>query len=543
LKVKDAARWLSVVVPGVVVILHSSLFWDWIVDDAAISFSFAKNLAEGHGLVCQAGAAPIEGYSNPLWVLLFTPFFCLGLFDLIITPKVLSGILVIATFVITHRTISSLPGGGNGAALVVLLLAAVNTSFAVWTSSGLENPLYVFLLSLLMYLSVQSITLAKAPKGMAVALGLVAGAVTLTRPDGILFFPAYPLALLVVWLAERKRFQTRSVMTNLLLYTGAFAAVFAGLLVFRLLYFGDLLPNTYYAKGGPSLRDVASLMALRPRMVSRIQAPMTSVAGPFGNLVLVGLIVLTVHLISTKRFAREHVVLASFLAFAAFDYLLLPDDWMTEFRFATPFIFFFFWYAVVIVNVFIGTLRLRRISSRLVGVSLAVLVIGVSLPAYVERSSNFAKDPAVPFDAIAERVGHRFNEYAGALGVQQGSLLTPDMGGALWYSKLKVYDLGMLCDRTIARTLRKDQQAFYDYVFETVKPTFIHVHGGWTFLAALDDDPRFRRDYIPIHERPETWAKGMPGEGYSGDYVRKDAVQGNLEAFRQLQSEFESEVE
>jgi len=42
--------------------LYATLF-----DDAMISMRYARNFAEGHGLVWNPGAAPVQGYTNPLW--------------------------------------------------------------------------------------------------------------------------------------------------------------------------------------------------------------------------------------------------------------------------------------------------------------------------------------------------------------------------------------------------------------------------------------------------------------------------------------------
>lgn len=531
--------WAWIAVPMGTALLHSLLFRTWIVDDAAISFAFAKNLAEGHGLTCQPGSPPVEGYSNPLWVLLFTPLMSLHLFDILITPKVLSALMVAATFIIVGRTLVSCLRCEWGAAFVALLLTALNPSFIIWTHSGLENPLYVLFLSLTMGLAVVAVRSKLRDWRIALALGGLAAGAALTRPDGVIFVAAYPLALTLVQLKGGQRCSLRSLTIHLLVYGVAFALILSAYLVFRLLYFGDWLPNAYYAKGGPSLRDVAALVVLRPRMASQIQTLMTSVAGPFGNLVWVGLLVLTVHLASTRRFGRGHVVLGTYLLLAACDYLLLPDDWMPEFRFATPFILFFFCYAVALVDAFLGRWQWGKVSPGLVRVFLAMLVVGVSIPLYLPRSLAFARDPAVSFREVAERVGHRFNRYAEALGVKEGSLLTPDTGGALWYSELRVYDLGMLCDRNIARTLRKNQEAFYNYVFEEIRPTFIYVHGGWSFLAALEDDPRFRREYVAIGEEQVVWASGTPGLAYAGDYVRRDVVQGKEEVFQWLQAQYE----
>ncbi len=66
------------------------MFGAWQIDDAGISFAYARNLALGHGLVAQPGVIPVEGYSNPLWVFLLAAFSVVRLFDPLWTPKLLS---------------------------------------------------------------------------------------------------------------------------------------------------------------------------------------------------------------------------------------------------------------------------------------------------------------------------------------------------------------------------------------------------------------------------------------------------------------------
>lgn len=46
-------------------LLHAAQYGDWLVDDAGITFAYARNLAAGHGPVVNIGEAPVEGYSNP----------------------------------------------------------------------------------------------------------------------------------------------------------------------------------------------------------------------------------------------------------------------------------------------------------------------------------------------------------------------------------------------------------------------------------------------------------------------------------------------
>ena len=51
-------------------VYHQFQLWNWFIEDAAISFSYARNLADGGGLVTSVGHERVEGYSNPSWVFL-----------------------------------------------------------------------------------------------------------------------------------------------------------------------------------------------------------------------------------------------------------------------------------------------------------------------------------------------------------------------------------------------------------------------------------------------------------------------------------------
>jgi hypothetical protein len=99
-------------------------------------------------------------------------------------------------------------------------------------------------------------------------------------------------------------------------------------------------------------------------------------------------------------------------------------------------------------------------------------------------------------------------------------------------SRLRIFDLGGLCDERIARALSSRQLAdLHRYVFEEMRPTFIHTHGEFTRVGRLYEDPRFERDYVALYEHvegPEEWAAQWRAEGaappWSGDYVRREAV-------------------
>jgi hypothetical protein len=92
-------------VPCLIYLLSMALLGSWIVDDAAISYAYARNLAAGHGFVSQPGQPPVEGFSNFLWVVILTPLFWLRIFDPVVIVKCLSTLLVFCSFVILNKTV------------------------------------------------------------------------------------------------------------------------------------------------------------------------------------------------------------------------------------------------------------------------------------------------------------------------------------------------------------------------------------------------------------------------------------------------------
>ena len=122
-------------------------YW-WLVDDAMISMKYGRNLAEGSGLVWNAGER-VEGYTNLLWTLFMALVHLTPLPDSKTSLVVLLANVAIAaaTVPLVARLVRLLGGGAwaTGAALAAYVLGANTTYFA---TSGLETSLLGFLLVL-----------------------------------------------------------------------------------------------------------------------------------------------------------------------------------------------------------------------------------------------------------------------------------------------------------------------------------------------------------------------------------------------------------
>ncbi len=516
----------AVILPFIPYFILTIPLFGWIVDDAGISFVYSRNVASGHGLVSQPGLDPVEGYSNPLWVFMFVPFFVAGVFDPFVVPKVLSFILVLVTFFLIHKSVQLLTGTKYFISIIVLLFIGTNTSFTVWTCSGLENPLFATLIASLFYATIKTDpdNIFKIKKSMVV--GFIAGGIALTRPDGIIYFIVYPTAIFLVCLPLSKD-KVFSWMKVVSVYSITIVVIFGSYLLFRILYFGNIYPNTYFVKGGPTLSIVKDSFTLQQTYLIKLQQLLQSAFDPHLWLIMpVTVVIWLCYAFRSRRPFWRELVLLLMMLIAAFDYLILTNDWMGEYRLATP--FFVMLFALGGVAIYQISQLLGKYSKIKIGIiSLFIVMLGIMTFQNQDiRLKYFTKAPTVSFASVAQRFGHRFNQYADSLGLTNASFLVPDMGGTLYYSNLRIYDLAGLCDTVIARTIQHDRPRLLDYIFEEAKPTIIHTHGWFTSVTRFDEDPRFMRDYVAIDEYEDKYAENqIKRKIMSGNYVRKGAIE------------------
>ncbi len=517
----------QVAAPFFFFVLHACLFRAWLIDDAGISFAYARNLAHGCGLVSQCGVAPVEGFSNPLWTFLLAPLFIHAPMDPTPLIKGVSLLLVLGTFLLVNSIGRLLAGSSwwsKPFTLVVLTFLSINTSFVAWTTSGLENPLYAFFSALYGFFTVKYASDDTARHGrVAVWAGCSAAALALTRPDGVIFFAAFPLALAIRMLNVPSPWRREA--RGLAAFLAAASLPLAVYLVFRMSYFGDYYPNTYYAKRGPTAKDLLQFLMLSKHYTDNALELLHSVFSRYTGPILLLFLAASLRLLLVRRKTAPAVFLLPALACSWAIYCLLPGDWMAEYRFATPFLVFFPIVLLAMVADILDTPRLSLRSRKIGFFVVAIAFLAQSAVEYIPRSLRFARNPTVPFELVTRKYAVRFNNYAQELHLQDASLLCPDLGGTLYFSQLRIYDLSGLCDRALAPLINSRSAAFSTYVLTDLRPTFIHTHDIWSVRSGLFRDPRFKTLYAVIQEQPSELAGKLGHKGiFSGDYVRKDAL-------------------
>lgn len=232
--------WLAVLV------WLSSLTW-FLCDDAFISFRYVRNLLEGHGLVFNPGEY-VEGYSNFLWVLELAALWgVLGIRPEQAAPW-LSVVCTVGTLAVMLWWVAGTPGlrHRGWVAWMALGLVCSSATFAVWTSGGgLETRQF----TLFVVLAVVCLSLYRHRFRGLLAASLSLAAAAYTRPEGPLIAAGCFGWFVVQRLMETGRlWPDRRLIRELVWLVGPFVVLVAAHFLFRYTYYGEWLPNTYYAK-------------------------------------------------------------------------------------------------------------------------------------------------------------------------------------------------------------------------------------------------------------------------------------------------------
>lgn len=201
-------------------------------DDAFISFRYAANLMQGHGLVFTPGER-VEGYSNLLYVLLVAPAMLAGPDAIYPFSVVLNLLLLGATLALfwwharTHL--------GAAAANIGVMVLGLNPWLWANAASGLETTL-ILAITTATWIALETYR-RSGSRGALRALALLALLAVTSRVDGFLL----PL-LGAAYLAFSRRYRGAAALAGL---TMAAMALYT---VARLLYYDDVIANTFHNK-------------------------------------------------------------------------------------------------------------------------------------------------------------------------------------------------------------------------------------------------------------------------------------------------------
>ena len=221
----------SFVVEGV---RYFSLF-----DDAMVSMRYAANLAHHQGLVWNPGGERVEGFTNPLWVLYMAFFHLLPISaaKVSLCIQVSGALFVLTSLFFVRKLAGALANGSAGTEAAAVVLTAFYLPLNNWSLQGTEVSALTLLVTAAVSIAVECVRSEGRPP---FTLYFMLGLATLVRLDAVV--PATTILAVTAWYDRKQRW-------NLLVVGGSIVLGFLlAQSIFRVWYYGDIVPNTYHLK-------------------------------------------------------------------------------------------------------------------------------------------------------------------------------------------------------------------------------------------------------------------------------------------------------
>jgi len=428
---RDRTRWGQQLLLGALALIglaHCAYHLGYTVDDAYISFRYARNAAHGLGLVYNAGEY-VKGYSNTLVTLLCVAPASFGADPSgFVKALSLAGYLAMLWLIARRWTRNALSGS------VAIACLAISTPVAVWFSAGLETGLYTALLVLAV-----TRRLLEQQHGGGAASGVLFGLVSLSRPEGVLFW----IAALAHDLVFRRRLRPFS-RSDLAFYLLPPLCCATELIVSQL-YYGTPLPQTYYAKIAPALSFAGRLASLWAGALAQLgqdgylRRAVSFTLGSQPMILLAPALLALFHRQALPHHAACLLMLLTQVVFIS----VAQEDWMPAGRFIVPMMPFL----AILIGEGIGALD--RVAGPLRRAGWPLAAAAIALLAYANIGSSRTVHGAMRLNAAAKLEDGRV--YARL--VEAGAALSSfDIGGQGYAAAgLDLVDTYGLTDRHTAR--------------------------------------------------------------------------------------------
>ncbi|HYP38918.1 MAG TPA: hypothetical protein VEX13_01030 [Chloroflexia bacterium] len=423
-----------------------------IVDDSYIFLRYARNFADGYGLVFNPGER-VEGYTSPLWQ------FCLGMLawlhvDLVAACTLLSAVFGLATMLLLLYAGRGWVSPGRYLLLIIPCLFLVTSpAFQYWAWSGMDTLNFTFFFFATFVIFLREVTGKRTLywSGICFTLG------ALGRLDILALLPVYICAIFLFNKGQGEL--PLGKLVSFLLPMSLLALHF----LWRYSYYDSWLPNTFYAKVGVPFTNL-----LQKGLTSGLE---------FVQSHLLYVLACPMALLLAARLRREFVGRVGFALIIVVTWAgyvtAVGGDHFAMYRFFAPVLPILALLFVAAVDLAIDHFRLVQAGRVAAAAVLIGVVVVVSNYAIYERFGGVKAREEV---ALARRwtgVGLWLKQNV----PPQSTIASMVVGAIPYYSELKTFDLLGLTDKEVAR-------------------------GGKVYLDAVVGHQKYNTDYI-LEQRPD----------------------------------------
>lgn len=459
------------------------LSWSFLfqnVDDAYISFRYGKNMMHGLGLVYNAGEY-VEGYTNFLWTVITAPFTVIPGIDISVFSITLGLLISLVNIYLLYKLLKLFPDIFQNVPVHLFLLPIIffvlDDSIAFWAIGGMEFPIYTLFILGIIY---NYFRLNEAP-GKLYSMLIFMMLCTMTRPEGNMIFGVMLLHMIL----NRKKIENfKKVFFSTIIIYGIFFLAYYG---FKNYYYGNFIPNTFYAKG---VTDMKMNLYLGAKYLALCT----------GTRLYIFVFILFIPFRKAFRDFRQ-----SFLIIFCLVYIIylvgVGGDWMIANRFFVAILPLLYILSVIgivyalkkLSSLFDNSKQYINRFSGITVITLSVLLFSVTL-GFLEYKQLIIKDENAKYEMQWSMFGKWLK-----MNTEPNSIIAVGPAGKIpYYSGLYTIDMWGLNNEHIAQTMSKRLQAGHKkFDFEYVlsfNPEYIIGYAGFN-----DDDmpPRYQKFNAP----------------------------------------------
>jgi arabinofuranosyltransferase len=468
-----AGAWV-LLIPACAALLVRLFTGPHAIDDAYITFRYARNFAEGLGLVYNPGEW-VLGTTAPLWAVLLAVGYRLGLTDLPWLATLLSALCDAASAALIAHLCTKMGWKPLGATLVGLAWA-LNPMSVAFATGGMETSLFVL---------IALVCLALLSSGRRVLVAaLLAGIATLVRPEGAF------LAVTIVgwtWLA-RKRLAVNAALI------AATPMAISGVTLFML--YGSSLPHSIAAKQVAYLpvEPLENLLVLLVHaglpgwstyLLAALPQPFGLLLALFGLVALVGLVVAALPWLKVRRVVWQPFAVFALLYFSFYALVGLRG------------VRIFNWYLLPIEPLYLlfAAAGLARFGG-LRRPALAAILLAWQLLAIDWHQPFLPSGETLLREQLFAEVGQGLRQSLPSTAV----IAAPEIGALGYTSNLRVLDtVGLVSPAALPYYPLPPEQLVTDNaiparLIEDLRPDVVVTLDAYA-LRTLLTDPTFQRDY------------------------------------------------
>ncbi len=461
---------------------------------------------EGKGLVYNEGEY-IEGYTNFLWTVVTAPFTQVKSIDVALFSSSLGLIFsIINILFITLISRSFNENISNYLKFLILLpplFMALDDSVAFWAIGGMEFPIYTLFILGITYNYYKINNSNKHLIYLILSLMLC----TLTRPEGNMIAV---ITIAHMFLFRKSINNFKKVFLTIIISYAVFCILYYG---FKYLFYGQLIPNTFYAKG---VTDFKMNLVLGTKYLALCT----------GARFYIFLFILFIPFKTAIKDFKLSFMIAFVFIYITYI-IVVGGDWMIANRFFVPILPMLY---ILSVYGFINFIKkisrfyndeLKAIKTvKILIVTISILLFSLTL-AFLEYNQLIIKDD----NARYEMQWSMFGKWLKMNTAPNTVIAVGPAGKIPYYSELYTIDMWGLNNEHIAKTNSKRLQAGHKkfdiaYVLSQ-RPEYIIGYAGFTdddlsemyekFNAPEDKykcedivfklKPEFNQKFAPPHEK------------------------------------------